>query len=183
MFLNPLEFEFTAHLETNWKLIQEEYLELSQTVFDPWIQRDLHNDGWGVYGLIVLGEKVESACKQCPHTIEVLDQIPGINLAGFSRLAPHTHVQPHTGWAISSNRFHLGLVIPPACNLRVANEVREWQEGKCLVFDDTVEHEAWNNSDEVRAVLLIDILRPGIQEVADVMSEEILEYAGQLLQR
>lgn len=182
MFLDPLEFEFTAHLEANWKLIQREYLELSQTAFDPWIQRDLHNDGWGVYGLIVLGEKVENACKQCPNTIEVLKQIPGINLAGFSRLAPHTHVQPHIGWASSSNRFHLGLVVPPSCQLRVASEVRGWQEGKCLVFDDTVEHEAWNNSDEVRAVLLLDILRPGIEEVADIMSEEVLQYAAQVLQ-
>jgi ornithine lipid ester-linked acyl 2-hydroxylase len=183
MFLNPLEFEFTALLEANWKHIQQEYLALSQTAFDPWVQRDLHNDGWGVYGLIVLGKKVQSAYRQCPHTIELIEQIPGVSLAGFSRLAPQTHVHPHTGWASSSYRFHLGLVIPSNCHLRVANEVREWQEGKCLVFDDTVEHEAWNNSNEVRTVLLLDILRPGIQEVTDDMSEEILQYAEKVLQR
>jgi beta-hydroxylase len=102
-------------------------------------------------------------------------------MAGFSRLAPHTHVKPHAGWAASVYRMHLPLVVPPGCRLRVAAETRTWQEGRCLIFDDTVEHEAWNDSDLSRGVLLLDFLRPGVRgAVADHVPEEVQQYVARL---
>ena len=87
------------------------------------------------------------------------------------------------GWAASVYRLHLGLVVPPGCRLRVANETRDWQEGKCLVFDDTVEHEAWNDSDQVRSTLLLDFLRPGVTDTRQHrVPEEVRRYAERLKQ-
>lgn len=103
-------------------------------------------------------------------------------MAGFSRLAPRTHIEPHVGWAASVYRLHLGLVVPPKCQLRVADQTKTWQEGRCLVFDDTVEHKAWNDSDSARGVLLLDFLRPGVEgTVADYVPDEVKQYVRQLL--
>jgi aspartyl/asparaginyl beta-hydroxylase (cupin superfamily) len=75
----------------------------------------------------------------------------------------------------------LGLVVPPGCLLRVAGETRAWQEGRCLIFDDTLEHEAWNNSDQPRGVLLLDFLRPGVHgRVEDHVPDEVKQYAAHL---
>jgi beta-hydroxylase len=102
-------------------------------------------------------------------------------MAGFSRLAPRTHVKPHVGWAASVYRLHLALDVPPGCRLRVAAETRSWQEGRCLIFDDTAEHEAWNDSALPRGVLLLDFLRPGFSgSVADHVPEEVQQYAARL---
>ncbi|HXU80612.1 MAG TPA: aspartyl/asparaginyl beta-hydroxylase domain-containing protein, partial [Polyangia bacterium] len=76
--------------------------------------------------------------------------------------APGTHIKPHVGWVRTVYRLHLGLVVPPDCALRVGAETTPWREGACLVFDDTVEHEAWNRSGQDRVVLLLDFLRPGV---------------------
>jgi beta-hydroxylase len=102
-------------------------------------------------------------------------------MAGFSRLAPRTHVKPHVGWAASVYRLHLALVVPPGCRLRVATETKSWEEGRCLIFDDTAEHEAWNDSELPRGVLLLDFLRPGFNgSVADHVPEEVHQYAARL---
>jgi beta-hydroxylase len=102
-------------------------------------------------------------------------------MAGFSRLAGRTHVEPHVGWAASVYRLHLALDVPAECRLRVADDVRSWQVGRCLIFDDTVEHEAWNGSDCPRGVLLLDFLRPGLTgSVEDHIPEEVREYVEKL---
>jgi beta-hydroxylase len=92
-----------------------------------------------------------------------VEQIPGLTTAGFSWMSPGTHIKPHVGYSSAVLRCHLGLVIPSDCKLRVGSETRGWQEGKTLVFDDTVEHEAWNRSDKDRVVLLLDFKRPGAE--------------------
>lgn len=180
MFLDPKLFPFTQVLVKGWQVIRDECLALPQDRFDPWIQRDLHDDGWSVFGLVALGQRIEAACNQCPQTAQILSSIPDVTLAGFSRLAPGSHIQPHTGWVQSSYRLHLGLVIPDDCKLRVGWEIQPWQEGHCLIFEDTVEHEAWNNSDLTRTVLLIDFRKPGLETI-DEIPENILPYANQLL--
>ena len=181
MFLDPGQFEFVAALEANWEAIRAEYLALPGDLFDPWVQRYMHGGGWTVFGLYAVGQEVSGACAACPNTARALRQVPGLSMAGFSRLAPHTHVKPHVGWAASVYRLHLPLVVPPGCRLRVAAETRTWQEGRCLIFDDTVEHEAWNDSDLPRGVLLLDFLRPGISgAAADHVPEEVRRYVAQL---
>jgi beta-hydroxylase len=181
VFLDPKEFEFVANLEGQWEAIRALYLGLPTSSFDPWVQRQMHGGGWTVFGLYALGQPIPAACAACPKTARALQQVPGLSMAGFSRLAPRTHVKPHVGWAASVYRMHLALVVPPGCRLRVAAETRTWHEGRCLIFDDTVEHEAWNDSDLPRGVLLVDFLRPRVAgSVADHVPEEVQQYVAQL---
>jgi len=183
MFVDPKEFKFIADLEQHWEGIRDEFRALPRESFDPWVQQNMHGDGWSVFGLYALGERIEGACKLCPLTAKLLEGIPNVSLAGFSLLQAQTHIKPHIGWAKSVYRLHLGLVVPPGCALRVADETRHWEEGKCLVFDDTVEHEAWNNSKECRGTLMLDFARPGITEFSrDSVPEDVRRYAEKLLQ-
>jgi beta-hydroxylase len=87
----------------------------------------------------------------------LIENIPNLVTAGFSSLRPGTHIAPHTGYPDGVLRCHLGLVVPETgCGIRVGDETRHWEVGKCLVFDDTLEHEAWNHSDRTRVILLLD---------------------------
>jgi aspartyl/asparaginyl beta-hydroxylase (cupin superfamily) len=116
----------------------------------------------------------------CPRTAALLlTHVPGLTTAGFSRLAPGTHIKPHVGWVETVYRLHMGLVVPPDCALRVGAETRRWREGECLIFDDTVEHEAWNRSCEPRVVLLLDFLRPGVTDASDDVPPPEVEAAIQ----
>jgi beta-hydroxylase len=181
MFLSPDQFPFCASLEEKWELIRGECLALPTDRFDPWVQGKMHGGGWSVYGLYALGQAIPQACAICPQTAAALAAVPGLSMAGFSRLAPHTHVKPHVGWAKSVYRLHLGLDVPDGCRLRAGTDVQPWTEGKCLIFDDTVEHEAWNDSNFPRSVLLLDFLRPGVAgSVIDHIPEEVREYAMRL---
>ena len=83
--------------------------------------------------------------------------------AFFSILSPHKHIPAHKGLFKGFIRSHLGLIIPGQANdcvMRIENEQINWKEGKVVVFDDTFEHEVWNNTDETRVILLIDVIRP-----------------------
>lgn len=182
MFFDPSQLPFTSVLESNWEAIRDEYLAIPQDSFDPWVQRRMHGEGWSVYALAAVGKLFPHATERCPRTAAVLGDISGVSLAGFSRMAAHSHIKPHVGWAANAYRVHLGLVVPDGCRLRVADETRPWIAGKCLVFDDTVEHEAWNDSDDVRGTLLIDVMLPGATGFDEHMvPEEVRRYAEQLL--
>ncbi len=78
----------------------------------------------------------------------------------FSLLRPRTRIPPHNGLVNTRLICHLPLIVPPGCGFRVGNETRQWQEGKAWVFDDSIDHEAWNDSDRTRVILLFDIARP-----------------------
>lgn len=83
--------------------------------------------------------------------------------AFFSILSPHKHIPAHKGLYKGIIRSHLGLLIPGQpgdCVMRLKDQYIHWKEGKAVVFDDTYDHEVWNNSDEVRVVLLVDVIRP-----------------------
>ena len=80
----------------------------------------------------------------------------------FSRLAPGARIPPHHGVMNARLICHLPLIVPPGCGFRVGGETREWNEGELLVFDDTVEHEAWNDSSSDRIILIFDVWRPEI---------------------
>ncbi len=161
MFIDPDQFPFLAHLELNWNVIRDEFLGLSQEQLLAWPERDLYASGWDVFGLWAIGQKLTENCSFCPVTTAAVESIPGLTTAGFSQLAPGARIRPHVGYTDSVLRAHLGLVVPPHCALQVGDEVRHWEAGKLLVFDDTTPHSAWNDSAEPRIVLLIDFLRPG----------------------
>jgi len=120
-------------------------------------------DRWKTYFLYAYGHQAERNCAQCPKTARLLASIPGLKTAMFSILAPKKHVPEHRGPYKGVLRYHLGLIIPEpntSCRIRVADEVRSWQEGKSLIFDDSHLHEVWNDSDSWRVVLFVDFLRP-----------------------
>ncbi|HNI45432.1 MAG: aspartyl/asparaginyl beta-hydroxylase domain-containing protein [Chitinophagales bacterium] len=135
---------------------------------------------WKVYSFIFLGIRHQFHCEQCPNTYRLLSQIPGITGAEFSMMEPGTHILPHKGYTRMVLRSHLALVVPKdptTCALRVGDQTRHWQQGKVWVFDDSHEHEAWNKSNERRAVLMFDIANPEMGYTADQICRYKLERA------
>ena len=117
---------------------------------------------WKTFMLYAYGARFERNISQCPDTARIVQQIPGMVTAFFSILEPHTTIAPHRGPYNGVLRYHLALRIPvPAdsCGIRIGQDVYHWQQGQSLIFDDTVIHEAWNNSDEIRIVLFVDFKR------------------------
>jgi beta-hydroxylase len=112
MFLDPRLFDFVPVLEAQWEAIRAEYLALPGDLFDPWVQESMHGGGWTVFGLYAIGQEIPAACDACPNTARALRQVPGLSMAGFSRLAPHAHVKPHVGWAASVYRQAFSHVVP-----------------------------------------------------------------------
>lgn len=181
MFIDVQQFDFVRELEAAWKAIREEYLSLPEDAFEPWVQREMYGDGWSVFGLHAFGQRIDAAVNACPQTSMALSRVPGMTTAGFSRLAPGTHIKPHIGWVRTVYRSHLGLIVPDECGMRVGSKIRSWQEGSCLIFDDTIEHESWNHSTQTRVVLLFDFLRSdSSKDMADLPPAEVRRF---LLQR
>ncbi len=132
------------------------------TPVDQW--RELNNSTrWSTYFLLKNGRPIEDHLARCPRTARLLASAPLCEIPGhaptafFSVLAPHTRIPPHTGVTNARLIVHLPLVVPPGCSYRVGAERREWREGSAWVFDDSIEHEAWNGSDEPRIVLIFDV--------------------------
>jgi aspartyl/asparaginyl beta-hydroxylase (cupin superfamily) len=121
---------------------------------------------WGAYFLFNQGERVAKHCAACPATAALLDSLPLVRIPGrgptafFSRLLPGTRIPAHHGATNTRVIVHLPLIVPPGCALRVGNDTRAWQPGRILAFDDTIEHEAWNDSDAERVVLIFDVWNP-----------------------
>jgi aspartyl/asparaginyl beta-hydroxylase (cupin superfamily) len=102
-------------------------------------------------------------------------ELPGLGpTALFSLLAPHTRIPAHTGSTNVRLVLHLPLIVPPGCGFRVGNETREWEEGKAWVFDDTIEHEAWNGSDKLRVILIMDVWNPHLTLAERDLVSELL---------
>lgn len=121
------------------------------------------DEGWKTLFLYGYGFKADLVTQLCPRTTALVEQIPGMVTAMFSILSPRKHIRAHRGPYKGVLRYHLGLIVPRAkerCRIRVGDEARHWEEGASMVFDDTYEHEVWNDTDELRAVLFVDVLRP-----------------------
>ncbi len=162
MFQDVSNFLFVKTLESNWLEIQQEALNLRSNDYHPWGEKHLYNnDGWDVFILYYAGKKIDKNCAACPKTAKLLDNVPYMVTAGFSLLRPDTYIEPHQGFSTPVLRCHLGLVVPQSCGIRVLDQTRQWEEGKCLIFDDASEHEAWNKGNSIRIILLVDFLKPG----------------------
>jgi aspartyl/asparaginyl beta-hydroxylase (cupin superfamily) len=127
-----------------------------------------HSLDWTAYHLLRGGVVVPANADRCPETMTLLAGIPQPRMRGrapnamFSLLKPRTRIPPHTGIANTRLVCHLPLVVPDGCWFRVGAERREWRVGEAFVFDDTIEHEAANDSDEPRIVLIFDLWHPGL---------------------
>lgn len=125
-----------------------------------------HSRAWSSYHLWAHGQPVEAHLAQCPRTAEALSAVDRVDIAGlcpnamFSALQPRTRIPPHTGETNARLVAHLPLVVPEHCAFRVGYDWRTWEEGKVFVFDDSIEHEARNDSDQLRVVLIFDVWNP-----------------------
>jgi aspartate beta-hydroxylase len=126
---------------------------------------------WSAYHLVRHGERIAAHCERCPRTIALLESLPIMRIPEhspeilFSVLRPKTRIPPHTGVINGRLTVHLPLIVPEDCGaLRAGEEARSWKVGECLVFDDSFVHEAWNDSDQTRVVLIFDIWNPHLTE-------------------
>lgn len=150
--------------------------------------RMTENRDWTAFFLWKNGAVVEENAVRCPKTLRALQRVPVCRIAGrtpsilFSRLRPGARIPPHNGYINTRLICHLPLIVPEGCRFRVGNEMREWKTGKCWAFDDTIEHEAWNNSAEMRVILIFEIWRPELSEeertLVAAMLEAIDSYRG-----
>lgn len=206
-FYDSALFEWAAELEAKTDQIRAELLAVmvDNGAFTPYLPeedktqphlRSVPLQGsldWAAFYIWKDGNKVEENARRCPITAAAFDNVPLDFLSGqapsvlFSRLKPGAHIPPHCGLINTRLIGHLPLLVPGAAWLRVGNEVRHWQEGRLVVFDDSIEHEAKNEADGTRVVLLFDFWRPEItlqerEQVAALISA-ISEYTGEALAR
>ncbi len=114
MFEDAAQFPHAAELERNWGIIRDEMVALRSTGFMAWPEKSLYADtgGWSTFGLYAFGQKQKENCALCPRTTALVEAIPGMVMAGFSRLAPGAHIKPHVGYDEYSRyvlRLHLAL--------------------------------------------------------------------------
>ncbi|KAM9302568.1 aspartyl/asparaginyl beta-hydroxylase [Morus bassanus] len=161
--------ELVKSLEKNWKLIRDEGLAVmdkKRSLFLPEDENLREKGDWSQFTLWQQGRKNENACKSVPKTCTLLERFPEATgcrrgQIKYSIMHPGTHVWPHTGPTNCRLRMHLGLVIPKeGCRIRCAQENRTWEEGKVLIFDDSFEHEVWQDAESYRLIFIVDVWHP-----------------------
>lgn len=160
---DPAQFAWVSTLEHGYRWIKDE-LRAIPSHFRRQHQGLADAGDWQVYYFSYLGQRAVENCARCPRTAAIIDSIPVTNTGHvyFSALAPHTHIAPHCGPTNARLRCHLGVEVPSGCRIRVGAETRTWQEGQCLIFDDSFEHEVWHSGDSPRIVLVLDIWHPDL---------------------
>ena len=170
-FIDNSHFPFLQEFEEKWQVMRDEVREIlkfSNSIpgfeqVSPDQYRLAKARQWKTFVLYGFGQQLAKNCVMAPVTTEVLSRVPHVQTAWFSILAPGYHIPAHTGVTKGIVRAHLGLIIPKErekCRIRVQDQVVAWQDGKVFAFDDTYEHEVWNDTDEERVILLFDFDRP-----------------------
>lgn len=154
---------------------------------NQWVELN-HSPAWSTFFLWRDGVRQDRNCERCPKTAALLGRLPLAHQRGygptamFSVLAPKTHIPAHTGSSNARLIVHLPLVLPEGCSFRVGNETREWRMGEAWVFDDSIEHEAWNKSDQTRVILIFDVwnplLSPAERELVETLMIALNEYSA-----
>jgi hypothetical protein len=182
-FFEREEFGWAAALEAETPAIKAELEAVlaEGADFQPYVEHDadrpqrefhgLHGDpSWTALYLWKDGQRVEANARRFPRTMAALDRVPMTKIGAktpavlFSRLTPGARIPPHRGMLNCRLIGHLPLIVPDGCWLRVGNETRSWKEGELLIFDDSFEHEAGNDSAETRIILIFDLWRPELSE-------------------
>jgi aspartate beta-hydroxylase len=183
-FHDRAEFPWLAELEAATGDIREELIEILREdgddlqpyvnypegmPLDQWAELN-RSSRWGAFHLYFDGRPVTWNAKRAPKTMAALAKLPRPFVPGrspaamFSVLEPRTRIPPHTGIANTRLVVHLPLIVPEGCAFRVGAETRPWREGEAWVFDDTIEHEAWNDSDQRRTILICDVWSPRLSD-------------------
>lgn len=168
----PVErFDWVAHVEANWEVVREEAEALlsdrdALANFQD-ISKDqieiTDDDRWKTFFIYGYGFEAKLGVEMCPRTAALMREIPGMKTAMISILSPRKHILAHRGPYKGVLRYHLGLIVPEdaeSCRIRVGEDYRHWEEGRSMIFDDTFDHEVWNDTDETRVVLFVDVMRP-----------------------
>lgn len=178
-FYDRDDFPWLGAIEAATAEIRAELVDVLKdgNSFAPYVQGDparprseqdgmLDNPDWSAFYLWKDGHVVPENAARCPRTMAALEHIPLTRIRNrspavlFSLLRPGATIPKHCGMVNTRLICHLPLIVPAGCSFRVGNETRSWEEGKAWLFDDTIEHEAWNRSDQTRVVLLFEIWRP-----------------------
>jgi hypothetical protein len=183
-FFDREHFPWLDRLEAATSIIREElesilaspdpglapYIEMPPgTPANLWSALD-HSADWSALHLWRDGERSDMVCQRAPRTAELVESLPLARIPGrapavfFSILKAGKTIPPHTGVTNIRAIVHLPLIVPDGCGFRVGGETRQWREGEAFVFDDTIEHEAWNRSNQDRAVLILDCWNPHLSE-------------------
>ena len=164
-------FPWVKSVEADWRAVRAE-LDQVMTFRDqmPSFQDILKEVGaiqsdhnWKTYFLAGIGMDCRANAQRCPATMNLLAKIPGMTTAFFSILSPRKHIPAHRGAWNGILRLHLGLMVPEPrsqCRIRIGNDFYSWREGEALIFDDTFNHEVWNDTEGYRVVLFVDFARP-----------------------
>jgi aspartate beta-hydroxylase len=192
-------FDWYAELEGSTEVIREELLAVLQTeqgiepflklpsadIIPQYLGRGPQGEpAWDAFFFYRHGERYEENCARCPRTAAIIDALPLARIRAhapeicFSVLAPGTHILPHHGVTNARVVTHLPLIVPEACAISVGGEEHAWQEGRCVTFDDTFEHEAWNRSEQTRVVLIIDNWNPHLSAVEREAVTNLVEAIG-----
>ncbi|SES26888.1 aspartate beta-hydroxylase [Lentzea xinjiangensis] len=167
---DPAEFWFTSYLEESYPQIRAEIEQVLDTPLDPVAPSTndaglIRRGAWKQAHLFRDGRWQNRVSERFPITTAILERIPDVTVLSpgvitVSRVTPDTHIMPHCGPTNGLLRIHLPIKIPAGVSIRVADQVLQWEEGKCLVFDDSFEHEVWHRGTEDRVVLILDVLHP-----------------------
>jgi aspartyl/asparaginyl beta-hydroxylase (cupin superfamily) len=166
-FYTSETISWAKKLEDNYSIIKPEIEKLMQSIgasLDPYFNTELvhKKQSWKVGEFYFWSKKNEELCKYIPELDKILNSIPGFMTAGISVLSPNTNIKAHYGDTNTTLRAHLALQIPakyPVCGIGVGTEEMGWEEGKVLLFCDANYHRAWNHSNDIRYVLIIDVLK------------------------
>ncbi len=185
----PLErFPWVSQIEESAPVIREEVERLLADRDDLPNFQDISkdqieitdDDRWKTLFLYGYGFQADLGVELMPRTAALMRQIPGMTTAMISILSPRKHILDHRGPYKGVLRYHLGLIVPedaPSCRIRVGDDIRHWEEGGSLIFDDTFNHEVWNDTDETRVVLFVDVLRP-LPSPWDAINRGIIRAIG-----
>ena len=191
-------FPFIPRLEEATAQIREEMLACveTQSGVEPFLgQHDASKENtylagsqgkpaWDAFFFYRHGQVFPDNAARCPQTSALLEELPLVRIRDhapeicFSLLTAGTHILPHHGVTNTRLVLHLPLVVPPDCAIVVGGEQHAWREGKCVVFDDTYLHEAWNRSDRLRVVLIMDVWNPGLTEAERLAITELVQTIG-----
>jgi aspartate beta-hydroxylase len=193
-FYEREDFPWLDEIESATEDVRAELLAVMQDpdAFAPYVQGYsnrprkeeagmLNNPAWSAFYLWKDGEVVAENAARCPKTMEALRNAPLARVPNrspsilFSLLKAGAHIPPHNGLVNTRLIVHLPLIVPGTSRFRVGNEVREWVEGEAWLFDDSIEHEAWNESDETRVILLFDVWRPELSNEERALVSALFE--------
>ncbi|CAG5079134.1 aspartyl/asparaginyl beta-hydroxylase domain-containing protein [Parvicella tangerina] len=178
-FYNLEQTEWAKELEANFEVIREEMISVLEKNKGHWVSPHpdyVQGEQWRTFELVFFGMKLNKNLNECPKTAELLTKIPELITADFSVLPPQTDILPHKGYSRMITRCHLPLIVPKGdLGIEVNGEKRFWEEGKLISFDDSLIHRAWNHTNEVRVVMMIDVPSENYNYTADQICRYKLE--------